>query len=75
MKALTMVVRILLIVGGLGVLIFYPIMFKNIDNDTMFSWLNAVSTVSAVMAGIGLFLGFVRAILLLAQSEQNKKLR
>ena len=75
MKALTITVRILLIAGGLGVLIFYPIMFKNIDNDAMFSWLNAVTTASAVMVGIGLSLGFIRAILLLSQSEQNKKLR
>ena len=39
MKAFTIIVRTLLIIGGLGILIVYPIMIKNIDNDTLYQTL------------------------------------
>ena len=73
MKAFTIIVRTLLIIGGLGILIVYPIMIKNIDNDTLYQTLSIVSKISVVVAAIGLFGNLIRALLLLHQEDAKKQ--
>ena len=73
MKAFTIIVRTLLIIGGLGILIFYPIMIENIDNDSLFQTLSVVTKISAVTALIGLWGNLFRALLLLRQEEVKKQ--
>jgi len=70
MKAFTIIVRILLIIGGLGIFIFFPIMIKNIDNDAVFQNLNIIVKVSVVMASLGLIGGVIRAFLLILQDKR-----
>lgn len=73
MKAFTIIVRTLLIIGGLGILIVYPIMIENIDNDTLYQTLFIVSKISVAAVAIGLFGNLFRALLLLHQEETKKK--
>lgn len=74
MKTFTIIIRTLLIIGGLGILIVYPIMIKNIDNDALYSTLYVVTQISVVLAAIGLFGNLFRALILLHQEEvENKK--
>ena len=73
MKVFTIIVRILLIIGGLGILIVYPIMIENIDNDSLYQTLLVISKISVVTAGIGLFGNLFRALLLLHQEEVKKQ--
>jgi|LSQX01.2.fsa_nt_gb NADH:ubiquinone oxidoreductase subunit 6 (subunit J) len=70
MKAFTIIVRILLIIGGLGIFIFFPIMIKNIDNDAVFQNLNIIVKVSVVMTSFGLIGGVIRAFLLIIQDKR-----
>lgn len=70
MKAFTIIVRILLIIGGLGIFIFFPIMIKNIDNDAVFQNLNIIVKVSVVMTSFGLIGGVIRAFLLILQDKR-----
>lgn len=65
MKVFTIIVRMLLIFGGLGILIVYPIMIKNIDNDSLYQTLFVISKISVVTAAIGLFGNLFRALFLL----------
>lgn len=69
MKAFTSIVRILLIIGGLGILIIYPIMIENIDNDTLFQPLFVIMKVTVVLTMIGLLGNLARALLLLYQES------
>jgi len=73
MKVFTIIVRILLIIGGLGILIIYPIMIENIDNDSLYQTLLVISKISVVTAAIGLFGNLFRALLLLHQEEVKKR--
>lgn len=73
MKAFTIIVRTLLIIGGLGILIVYPIMIENIDNDSLYRTLFVVTKISVVTAAIGLFGNLFRALLLLHQDEVKSK--
>ena len=73
MKAFTIIVRTLLIIGGLGILIVYPVMIENIDNDALYRTLSVVTEISAVTAAIGLFGNLFRALLLLHQEEKKRK--
>ena len=73
MKAFTIIVRTLLIIGGLGILIAYPIMIENIDNDALYRTLSVVTKISVAAAAIGLFGNLFRALLLLHQEETKKK--
>lgn len=73
MKAFTLIVRILLIIGGLGILIIYPIMIENIDNDALFQPLFVIMKVTAVMTMIGLLGNLARALLLLYQESVKNK--
>ena len=73
MKVFTIIVRILLIIGGLGILIIYPIMIENIDNDSLYQTLLVISKISVVTAAIGLFGNLFRALILLHQEEVKKQ--
>ena len=73
MKAFTIIVRTLLIIGGLGILIAYPIMIENIDNDALYRTLSIVTKISVAAAAIGLFGNLFRALLLLHQEEVKKQ--
>ena len=73
MKVFTIIVRMLLIFGGLGILIVYPIMIKNIDNDSLYQTLFVISKISVVTAAIGLFGSLFRALFLLHQEEVKKQ--
>ena len=73
MRAFTIIVRTLLIIGGLGILIFYPIMIKNIANDALFQPLSVVTNISIVAALTGLVGNLVRALLLLCKKETQKQ--
>ena len=70
MKAFTIIVRILLIIGGLGIFIFFPIMIKHIDNDAVFQNLNIIVKVSVVMTSFGLIGGVIRAFLLIIRDKR-----
>ena len=72
MRVFTIIVRTLLIIGGLGILIVYPIMIENIDNDELYRTLSVVTKISVVAAAIGLFGNLFRALLLLHQEEIKK---
>ena len=72
MKAFTIIVRTLLIIGGLGILIVYPVMIENIDNDALYRTLSVVTKISVVTAAIGLFGNLFRALLLLHQEEKRE---
>ena len=73
MKVFTIIVRMLLIFGGLGILIVYPIMIKNIDNASLYQTLFVISKISVVIAAIGLFGNLFRALFLLHQEEVKKQ--
>ena len=73
MKVFTIIVRTLLIIGGLGILIVYPIMIENIDNDALYRNLFVVTKISVVAAAIGLFGNLFRALILLHQDEVQKQ--
>ena len=73
MKVFTIIVRTLLILGGLGILIVYPIMIENIDNDALYRTLSVVMKISVVTAAIGLYGNLFRALLLLHQEEVKKQ--
>ena len=72
MRVFTIIIRTLLIIGGLGILIVYPIMIENIDNDALYRILSVVTKISVVTAAIGLFGNLFRALLLLHQEEAKK---
>ena len=72
MKMFTIIVRILLIIGGLGILIIYPIMIENIDNDSLYQTLLVISRISVVTAAIGLFGNLFRALILLHQEAKKQ---
>lgn len=73
MRVFTIIIRTLLIIGGLGILIVYPIMIENIDNDALYRILSVVTKISVVTAAIGLFGNLFRALLLLHQEEAKKQ--
>lgn len=73
MKVFTIIVRTLLIIGGLGILIVYPIMIENIDNEALYRILFVVTKISVVAAAIGLFGNLFRALILLHQDEVQKQ--
>lgn len=73
MKAFTITVRTLLIIGGLGILIVYPIMIENIDNDSLYQTLFVITKISVVITAIGLFGNLIRALLLLHQEDAKKQ--
>ena len=73
MKVFTIIVRTLLILGGLGILIVYPIMIENIGNDALYRTLSVVMKISVVTAAIGLYGNLFRALLLLHQEEVKKQ--
>lgn len=73
MKAFAIVVRTLLVTGGLGILVFYPVMIKNISNDGLFQTLSVITRVSVVMAGVGMAGNLVRALLLLFQECSKRR--
>ena len=74
MKVFTIIVRILLIIGGLAILIIYPIMIENIDNDSLYQTLLVISKISVVTAAIGVCGNLFRALLLLHQEEVKNEI-
>ena len=73
MRVFTIIIRTLLIIGGLGILIVYPIMIENIDNDALYRTLSVVTKISVATAAIGLFGNLFRALLLLRHAEVKKQ--
>ncbi len=69
MKVFTTIIRILLIVGSLGILIFAPLMIKNIADDTLFQTFKAMTKVSGATLISGMILNCIRALILLSQKK------
>ena len=73
MKALTITILTLLIVGGFGFVIIYPIMLQNIDNNVLFGNLLAAEKILGTMALIGMIGNVVRVVILSCQEKSNHK--
>ena len=73
MKALTITILTLLIVGGFGFVIIYPIMLHNIDNDVLFGNLLAAEKILGTMALIGMIGNVVRLVILSCREKSNHK--
>lgn len=69
MKVFTTIIRTFLIVGGIGILILFPIMVEMLENDAVFHILNVLVKVSVAMIAVGLFGGLIRALILVFQDK------